>query len=96
MTGWEICCTRYISPRTGVKRTIAVPGSRYRVLKKRDGGFEEKDQGNGDGSMEVSAANHGAVARSDAIASGAAGKREEPERAAAVPAYNGGSAAIGS
>ena len=40
--------------------------------------------------MEVSAANHGAVARSDAIASGAAGKREEPERAAAVPAYNGG------
>ena len=40
--------------------------------------------------MEVSAANHGAVARPDAIASGAAGKREEPERAAAVPAYNGG------
>jgi hypothetical protein len=49
ITGWKICCMRYISPRAGVKRTIAVPGSRYRVLKKRDGGFEEKDQGNGDG-----------------------------------------------
>ncbi|MFA6362588.1 hypothetical protein [Methanoregula sp.] len=33
--------------------------------------------------MEVSAANHGAVARSDVIASGAAGTGEELERAAA-------------
>ena len=41
--------------------------------------------------MEVSAANHGAVARSDAIASGAAGKEEELERAvAAVSVCNGG------
>jgi hypothetical protein len=41
--------------------------------------------------MEVSAANHGAVARSDAIASGPAGKEEELERAAAaVPVCNGG------
>ena len=41
--------------------------------------------------MEVSAANHGAVARSDAIASGAAGTGEELERAAAaVPVCNGG------
>ena len=41
--------------------------------------------------MEVSAANHGAVARSDAIASGAAGTGEELERAAAaVPACTGG------
>ena len=41
--------------------------------------------------MEVSAANHGAAARSDAIASGAAGKEEELERTAvAVPACNGG------
>jgi hypothetical protein len=41
--------------------------------------------------MEVSAANHGAVARSDAVASGAAGKGEEHTyAAAAVPACNGG------
>jgi len=41
--------------------------------------------------MEVSAANHGAAARSDAIASGAAGTGEELERAAAtVPVCNGG------
>ena len=41
--------------------------------------------------MEVSAANHGAVARSDAIASGAAGKGEEhKDAAAAVPACTGG------
>jgi hypothetical protein len=41
--------------------------------------------------MEVSAANHGAVARSDVIASSAAGTREEHKgAAAAVPACNGG------
>ena len=41
--------------------------------------------------MEVSAANHGAAARPDAIASGAAGTREEHKgEAAAVPACNGG------
>ena len=41
--------------------------------------------------MEVSAANHGAVARPDAVASGAAGTGEELERtAAAVPVCNGG------
>ena len=43
--------------------------------------------------MEVSAANHGAVARSDAIASGAAGKEEEYKgAAAAVPGMQRGEA----